>query len=363
MKTFVQTSALLAACESAFPAIASRTTKPVLQCLKISASGQAVVVEATDLEIAISTRAEGAATERDGSICVDAGRLVKLLKRIETPDLFIEVKDETSGQCQIIAGNDRFSLPFEPGENMPIRTDAADGESTWEVDGLSFARMLSRAKYAAGDENGSRFAIGGLYVELAGEDVTMSATDTHMLSVVRGKSVGSDKWSGILPMKAVALAEKIAIGTGKLHASSHGVRFEFGGAVLSTRLLEGRYPPYRDILPKSITTEVPIKVAELVAACHKCRIMATEDHTRAEVHLQPGRLDFSIKTVKGEVSTTIYLPGYEGPEAELYVNPQYVLETAKAADVEYVQFKFVAPNKPVVFDAEDFTGLVMTMSN
>lgn len=362
MKIQPQTKALLAACEAALPAVAQRTTMPVLQCLKLTAADGVLTVQATDREIALSLRVDGVPTLHPGEVCVSAERLVQLLKRLDDGELLLSVPE---AECEITCGLDRFSLPIENAASFPGLDLPDAGQPFAEVDGEAFARMLDRAKFAAAKSEDSRFAVSGLYVEVKGEELTVAGCDTKKLAVLTGvvKPGEAKDWNGILPQKAAALVEKIAVGPTHIEITRDRFACQCGGAYLTTKLLAGRFPPFRQIVPKKFACDVSLPVEEAVRAFRKVRLMVSEEATRTDVELVDGRMRLSIVTGKGKASTSVAVPGHSGAAVAFAIDPDHVLDTLKAAESETVRMKIADPTKPILFtDDAGFVGLVMPIT-
>lgn len=343
---------------------------PILQCIKLTVSAEGrLTAYATDTEISLSVHVDGVTVERPGEVCVSADSMRSLLAKIDDELVKITVGD--SG-CEIASESDLFTLPVEDAENMPSarETIATNDDSRWEMDCGAFGRQIGRAKYAASKKESSRYATTGVFLSLDRENVVVAATDTKALSIVDVKaSFGVGKWSGIAPLKAMSLAVELAKhfeddgAPVVLICTSNALEFQFSGATLTTRLVEGRFPPYRDIVPKNTPIVAVIVVESLVKACKKALVVLGKESARCDMAFSNNRLEFASQTDKGKVLTSVPIQ-YTGDAFGVGLDVEYVIELANASNATSLTFKAKDAESPVLFTSDDgFMGLIMPMCN
>src|SRR5262245_13973478 len=272
MKAQCHREGLLAACQLTSAAMPAKDLKPILKNLKAVARDGRCTLIATDLEVGIRLDVQGLTIEEPGEAILPAAKLIAILREARDEQLSIEADPS---EC-VILGTDsplEFRMPSEdPGQFPDFPTFAEDRYH--EISAGSLREMIRRTIFATADET-ARYSMTGVMWELDGDSAKLVATDGRRLALAEGiaTSVGGHTTKGqtpVVPTKAMGLLERNlqddAEGTVKVCIRPNEVLFRTGRAVIYSRLVEGRFPDYRAVMPKKSTVQLALNAADFQAA-------------------------------------------------------------------------------------------------
>ena len=358
MKVVCKREALLAAVQVAAGVVPSRSPKPVLQCIKLVAE-EDIRLFATDLEVGIQclVRDEEARIDEPGAVLLPAAQTGPILR--EMRDELITVSSTASG-TRIEGERSRFELASEdPADYPPVPT--FEEKKFHQIPGELLRVMVRRTVFATDPEN-TRYALGGVLMELDGEQARFVATDGRRLALMDGaaEAVGNHSTSGmttVVPAKAMQLLERHLAGEKDptlVHVSENRVVFVTPKATIVSRLLEGRFPAYEAVIPKRHTGQLSIEAGELMHGVRQAAIVTTEDSRGVTWTLDGSELKiagFSRDVGRSEVLLTA---AYEGPAMRLAFDPRYVLDMLKTLDEAVtVRLDVTDPESAAVFRTDD----------
>jgi DNA polymerase III subunit beta len=373
MKLKCQRDWLLSACQLVGVAVAARTTKPVLSNIKAIAQDDALFLMATDLEVGVRYELRGVDVQRPGMAILPANKLISILRESSDADVLL---DSDSNGTLVRTSSGRFNLPGgDPAEFPDI--PAFDDEGKYhEIAAGALRTMIKRTAFAADKTDATaRWAVTGVLWEAENKVARMVATDTRRLALTQGPADihGGDKDaktnSHLIPAKAMQLLERSITDDGELIRvvlKSNEAMFQTGRALIHTRLVEGRFPPYRDIIPKKSGVKLTLPVADFVSHVRQSAIMTDDESKRVEFKFEAGKLTLNAQggADRGDSEVTMALPEYTGPTVEIAFNPQYLIEMLRAIDSEAtVTLEMTDGQKPAVFRlGEQYTYLIMPLT-
>ena len=300
-----------------------RQTLPILANVLIEAHPEGLRIAATDLEVGVRVAVPATVT-RPGAVTLAARKLSELVR--ELPAQPIELTLEDNGWVQLVCGSATFRLVGLPAEEYPsIETDAADG---WvAVDSAKLRAMLTRTSYAMSQDE-SRPFLNGLYLVLRQRELRLVATDGHRLALARVEVETEDERAGIVPRKAVQEMGRVL---GAAEGASLALRenqffLRTPGFILVSKLIEGQFPNYDQVLPKEHPRRLVVERELLIAALRRVSVVA-DDRTR------PVRLTASAGALRlwassqdlGEAEEV--LPAeFTGEELTIGFNSRYLLD-------------------------------------
>ncbi|MHC4947502.1 MAG: DNA polymerase III subunit beta [Planctomycetota bacterium] len=368
MKVICDRGALVDAVNLVGSVVVSRTPTPVLTCAKLTAADGRLTLAATDLEVGLRLTVDQVEIESDGEALVPADKLTQIVRACDDPTLTIE----TDGSTTIIRGADSYFKVFgyDPAE-APEVVEIEDPSIDCEIDGPELQSLVSRTLFAAAAEH-SRYAINGVLFERTGRKLRLVATDGRRLAVARGDCrTGEGDSSVILPTKALQLVNKLiagADGTVRIATRENQAVFFVGegeeGAILSTKLVEGAFPPFEDVIPKDQDKRVTFDAAALSRAVRRAALLTNEESKGVRMKFDDKILTLHSRAPEmGEAEIQLDMESYEGEPLEIGFNPGYITEALKVMDETQVIVELKAPNKPGVFRAgQDFTYVIMPVN-
>ena len=368
MKVTCPRDTLLAACQLVQGAVAPRTTKPILANIKAIAQDDALILMATDTEIGIRYEMRGINVGRAGEAILPVARLVNILREATAGELTIDCKDETL----VRIGSGRYELPGgDPMEFPDIPTFDA-GSRYHEITAGVLRTMIKRTAFAADKKEGARWAVTGVLWEAEGDRARFVATDTKRLAMMDGTAdvhgeADEKAASHLIPLKAITLLERNLSDAGELIRVAlrpNAAMFQTEKAMIHTRLVEGKFPPYHQIIPKKLAIQLKLPAADFFARVRQAAITTEEDSKRVEFLFQPGKLTLRARGADaGSSEVEMDLPEYDGGEVQLALDPQYVGDMFRAIDGEpTILMEFTDNSKPVLFRVpEKYLYLVMPL--
>lgn len=370
MKVTCQRDALLAACQIVQVAVAPRTTKPVLANIKAIAQDDALILMATDTEIGIRYELRGMNVGRAGEAILPVSRLVSILRESTSPDLTIDCREEST---LVRVGTGRYELPGgDPMEFPDIPVFDAGGKYH-EITAGVLRTMIKRTAFAADKKEGARWAVTGVLWEAHGAIARFVATDTKRLAMIEAPAElhgepEAKPGSHLIPLKAVTLLERNLSDAGesiRVALRPNAAMFQTERAMIHTRLVEGKFPPYQQIVPKKLAVKLTLPAGEFFSRVRQAAITTDEDSKRVEFRFEPGKLTLQARGADaGSSEVELSLPDYDGEAVELALDPAYVGDMFRAIDGEpTVTMEFTDNTKPVLFRLPEanYTYLVMPL--
>ncbi len=326
----------------AFQTVASvaptRSPKPILQNVKLEVSEQVATLMGTDLEVGIRMEVSGFTVESPGTVVLPIARFSSILRESSDEKLSLE----SDGRKTTVRGQrSEFHLPSENPDEFPD-VEAFDAQQYHEMPARFFRELIRRTAFATDNES-SRYALGGVLLEMTANGITGVATDGRRLAKQEGpaKSVGgheSGETMTIVPTPAMRLLERALAENEEniqLTASANDVRIKSGRTTVYSRLVEGRYPQWRDVFPqREGAVKIEMTVGPFYAAVRQAAIVTSEDRRGVEFTFGEGKLVLAAHGAEyGE--SHVELPiAYDGAEIPVTLDPRYVIDFLKVLEPE-----------------------------
>ncbi|MFO0937957.1 MAG: DNA polymerase III subunit beta [Gemmataceae bacterium] len=369
MKLTCQTDALLAACQLVGAAVAARSTMPILANIKAIAQDDALVIMGTDQDVGIRYELRGVDVKRAGACIIPPHRLISILRECAEETVSI---DASQNSIHVKAGSGKYELPNGDPDSFPDLPTFETGQNYHEVTAGLLRTLIKRVAFAADKKEGTRWAVTGVLWEAEKDRVRLVATDTKRLALVEGAAVvhgGTDPKgpSHLIPIKTVQLLERHLTDDSEpiqIALRPNGAMFQTGRWLIHTKLVEGRFPPYKDIIPKKSVVKLPLDTATFASRVRQAAIMSDEESKRVDFQFAGPKLTLLARGADtGSSEVTMPLENYDGPDIEIAFDPQYVLEFLRAVDGEpNVLLEMTDGTKPAVFRVgEHYSYLVMPM--
>lgn len=314
-----------------------KNTMPILSNMLLVADGKGIEIIATDLEIGLRGR-YAADVEKPGAVTVSAKKMFEIVR--ELPEEDIQIRVEEGNWVKIVSGHSQFKLVGLPKEEYPSMPDVAE-EGMITMDGETLRDMIKKTLYAAG-ENDARYVLNGLYVHLSpakgGLNIRMVGTDGHRLSMIdRVVDAKHKEESVIVPKKAMieirrlleedSSQEGFQMGFSKNHAL-----FKRDGLVMVSKLIDGNYPNYQQVLPTQNTKKVAISKNIFTHAVKRVSILSKEKTNAVKLQLEKNTLLLSTNNPEvGEANEELSID-YTGESISIGFNSRYLMDVLMAMD-------------------------------
>lgn len=390
MKVIVDRAALLEGINLVSGAVAQRTPRVQLQCVKLTAtkSGGAgeLTLAATDAEIAIKLGLTQVDVQKAGEALIPADKLRAIVAAEDgEPTLTLEVEGEA---CHIRGADAHFEVFGYPTADFPPIPDFASvlsgkgeakAKATLTHAAGSLGELVARTLFATAREN-SRYAINGVLFKRDGKRLEMVATDGRRLALSRANLTGpaekdAKAISCIVPTKALQMLQKLIVDHDEavqIAITDNQILFSFGTAaspgraVLISNLVEGTFPPYEDVIPRDQDKKVTFDRDVLASAVRRAALLTNEESrgVRLSFSAKGKQLELSSRAPEmGESEIKVDLSKYEGEDIQIGFNPAFITDALKVINDAEVVMELKAGNKPgLIKSGTDFLYVVMPVN-
>ena len=364
MKISLSSAELLAQLQTASRVASTRSAVQALSGVMISARQEGgCELLATDMEVGLRVPLS-AEVARPGSAVLPARLLLDVARSLSAEQLTMELR-AAEQDVELICGPTTFHLRTLRSEDFPTLPEPT-ADTRVELPAGAFVETISRvARSASRDE--TRPVLTGILISASGQDLRMVATDSYRLSVKETtlESPLAGTLEANVPARALqelarieqqAAAETIAVSVGQNQAV-----FELGDAVLSSRLIDGQFPNYRQLLPESVDHELRLATAEIADVVRRISLLA-QKNAPLRLTFSEGSLAVSAQTPDvGEASEAIPVP-FHGEPFEIGFNPEFLRDGLESIDTDELVLKLISPLRPGLIespDTGDFVYLIM----
>lgn len=361
MKLTVSRETLMDRLSIAARAASTRTAVQTLSGVMLQATEQGVELKATDMEMAIRVSVD-ARVEEEGTAVLPARLLVDVVRALPRDEVAFARGDDRH-DVRLSSGEAEFHLRILPSDDFPRLPDPS-GDPAVRVPADAFISTVERvARSASRDE--TRPHLTGVLVSASGTELRMVATDSYRLSVKETKlerPVDSELEVNV-PARALQELSRIAAGEEEIEIwrQESQVMFRSGGVILSSRLVEGRFPNYRQLLPESYEHELRINRSEIADVVRRIGLLA-QKNAPLRLSFTDGSLEVSAQTPDvGRASESLPVP-FKGEPFEIGFNPEFLRDGLDGAESEELLLKLISPLRPGLIESGDdgsFTYLVM----
>jgi DNA polymerase-3 subunit beta len=367
MKVLCHREGLLSAFQLASAVVPARDLKPVLRNLKAIAEQDRCTLLATDLELGIRLELRGVQVKEAGESLLPVGRVLAILRESTDDELSIEANTQA---CFVRGQFNEFEMGGEDAADFPD-VPAFTGESYHELPAGMLREMIRRTLFAAATEN-PRYAVTGVLWELEGNVARLVATDGRRLAVAEGNATpqGGHDTKGqthVVPTKAMQLLER------NLQDPDERVRvslrpnealFKAERAMIYSRLVEGRYPPYREVFPKKQTVKISLGVGPFYTAVRQAAVMTDDESKKVVFSFNKEKLTLQARgaaTGRSKVEMPI---DYGGKTIEIAFDPKFLTDMLRVLNPEDgISLELVDGNSVALFKSgENYSYIVMPLS-
>ncbi|NBC10823.1 MAG: DNA polymerase III subunit beta [Planctomycetes bacterium] len=345
MKCSLDRSELLPALALAGGVVERRQTLPILGNLLLSGEGDTLRLQGTDLEIEISSCAK-ARIEESGSVTVPARKLMDIVRALPEGSR-ITIKQDGE-RASLVSGRSRFLLGTLPAADFPTM-QAPQAEVTLELDAALVRRLLERTSFAMAQQD-VRYYLNGVLVELTPDQAVAVATDGHRLAKVTtaleggARGLGDEPRQAIIPAKTVLELKRLVSGRTEepvvLELSERTLRVLVGETVLTSKLVEGRYPDYGRVIPSHLERSAQIDRDALRAALQRTAILSNEKYRGVRLTFEAGRLSLQTNNPEKEEAEDELEIDYSGERVVIGFNVAYVLDVLGVVSAHQVAVEF-----------------------
>jgi DNA polymerase-3 subunit beta len=347
--------------------VPTKTTLPVLSNILVRAKGDRLELSGTDLDISVSASVPAEVTQ-EGALTLPAKKLSEITRELADAPVHLTAEGD---QMKLECANSRFKLFGLPEAEFPSFPEL-DFSASWKMVAGDVQRLIAHTAFAASTEE-SRPILNGVLWQLRPDSTLMVATNGHRLARMRSAltEVNAPEADLIVPPKALAQVERLFDAEDELEVaqSDNHLAFRSNHRAVYTRLIEGPYPNYEQVIPKDNDRFALVEKKSLESAVRRMAVVASDQTHRIRMQFQDGNVQLTVLTPDlGEGFDELELH-YEGESLEIGFNANYLLEVLRYMPTDEVKMGFKAPERaatvePVSPEGEepmDYLCLVMPL--
>jgi len=363
MKFQCETKKLYSALQLVASVIPSKSPREILQNVLIDARNDTIQLAGTDLEVAMRYVIPDVAVQEDGVILADAAKLTQILREAEGGTIVFDATEPNEFTVSY-EGSTYDLKSFDPEEYPDV--PAFEGDHV-EMDASLLATMIEHTSFAAAKES-MRFAINGVLFLVKDGNAQMVGTDGHRLAwITRKVQIAKDvAFKGIVPIKALDVILRLVQDSEepvKLKLEENFILVKCGQGLVGSKLVEGNYPGYEDIIPKENDRVVTADVAKLASAVRQAAILTGEESRAVRALFEKDRMIMTSRIPERGGAKIERAVEYSGPQTKIGFNPEYILDVLKVTTEETIRIELKDKDKPALFKAgEGFLYVVMPVS-
>ncbi|MGD2019965.1 MAG: DNA polymerase III subunit beta [Thiohalocapsa sp.] len=366
MKIEIPRDDLLGAVSTVAGVVERRQTLPILANVLLETDADGLRLATTDLEIAIGTWVGTMAVAEPGAVTIPTRKLMDFCRSLrEGAKVSLRTDKE---RCIVSSGRTRFTLSTLPAADFP--SIAAEGEMRhMQLASVQLKRLLNKTAFAMAQQD-VRYYLNGVLLELGQDELIAVATDGHRLSrfsVDAPGAAGDETEQLILPAKTVAELRRLLDNDDAMLEFRWGERslvVALGKTVLSSKLVDGKYPEYQRVIPKGLPRRAVVDRDLIRTALQRAAILSNEKYKGVRITFEDGMLRLQAQNPEQEVAEDEVEADYAGDAVTIGFNVGYLIDALQAIEADQVEVAFQDADSSSIWrglNCEDETFVVMPM--
>ncbi len=360
MKVKLSKEDLLQGIQTVQNIVSPKVTLPILSNMLVETKKDTLRFYTTDLDIGISCEIPVTIME-DGAVTIPAKRFSDIVREFPAGEIIIHARK--NNQIDIEGQNCRMKLFGLPKEEFPKFPEFKDKEAV-KIKQADLKEMFRMTAFAVSHEE-SRYVLNGILVEVTKNALRLVATDGRRLAKIERPLIEpvEKEVSFILPVKAVAEVNRNLKDEGELLfvPGASQVMFDINGVLIATRIIEGDFPNYSQVIPREVTTKIKVNTQEFLAAIRRANLLATSEFQAVKFEVFKDKLVVSKATPDVGESREEMPVEYGGNEMIVGFNPQYMMDVLKNISDEVLYLELGGLDKPCVIRKENYLYLALPM--
>lgn len=363
MRICVQKDNLVKGVQTVQSAVSNRASLPILANILIEAQKEGVLLTATDLDVAISCFVPAESIEA-GSITVPAKRFSDVIKELPSENE-VRLFTDKGSTVRIETGKTYFKIPGLPKDDYPQIPQFTDNKNSATIPQIILAQMIKMTSFAMSRDE-ARYVLNGTLFVFQNNILRLVATDGRRLAMIEREIQNKTETIKkiIVPTKTIQeLAKNLGEGGDVLvNFKENQVQFKIGNTAITTRLIDGEYPNYEQVIPKKTKEQLVIDTKDFLAATKRASIFTNAESQSIKINLGKNRMMITKNTPEiGEAYEEI-VTEYDGGDFVIGFNPSYLIDVLKNIHQEKIKFELIDPEKPGMIRTEDqYTYIILPM--
>ncbi|GJH41828.1 DNA polymerase III subunit beta [Pasteurella canis] len=362
MQFIVSRENLLKPLQQVCGVLSSRPNIPVLNNVLLQIHADHLVITGTDLEVELSTQTELLSSSQQGSFTIPAKKFLDICRSLpEGAEISVSFEED---RAIIKSERSKFNLSTLPAEEYPNLTDW-QSEVDFTIEQSTLRRLIDATQFSMANQD-ARYFLNGMKFETEGNLLRTVATDGHRLAVCTiALEQDLQNHSVIVPRKGVLELARLLENTdlpARLQIGTNNLRIELGNIIFTSKLIDGRFPDYRRVLPRNATRILEADWDVLKQAFVRAAILSNERFRSVRLQLSENQLKITATNPEQEVAEEIIDVSYRGEEMEVGFNVSYILDVLNALKCNQVRMRLTdASSSCLIEDCEDASAEYVIM--
>ena len=356
---------LLGALQAVAGIVERRHTLPILANVLLRKNGPRIEFTTSDLEIQVRTAAELGGDAGSFASTVGARKLIDILRTLP-PDQVVSLSS-AQNKLTLSGGKSRFTLQTLPADDFPLVNEAVDFGPAFSVPQKTLKGLVNQVHFAMAVHD-IRYYLNGILFVAEGKSLTVVATDGHRLALAQATlEVDMPKQDVILPRKTVLELQRLLRDDDspiEMRFAANQAKFVFAGLEFVTKLVEGKFPDYNRVIPKTMKNALTLGRAPLLSSLQRAAILTSEKFKAVRVNVEPGSLRLSASNAEQEEAKEELEVDYNGDAIEIGFNVTYLIDALANGNAEMVKLELQDSSSSALFtfpDQPGFKYVVMPM--
>jgi len=360
MKFKIERSILLDAIQIVQNVITTKTVLSILSNILIEASPDSIRLTATDLDIGI-TCSVPVNSQETGAIALPAKRFSDIIR--ELPGDEVSITTKKNNLTIIETENCQFKIIGLPGEEFPKLPEFKNREAI-KLEQADLKQMLTLTSFAVSFDE-TRYVLNGILFKIYKDNLILVATDGKRLAVVERKlkqDIEKDMRM-ILPIKTIQELNRNLREEGGVSVvlGENQAMLDLGGVVIVSRLIEGEFPDYQQVVPPVSNNKVVVDRQQFLLAIKRAALLSTPDYQAVKLEIFKDKMVVSKSTPDVGESREEVSVSYQGKEMMIGFNPVYLIDALKNLQNDKIEFEVTDTEKPGVIRIDGYTYIVLPM--
>src|SRR6476661_3506911 len=361
MKFSVTKEKLLEGLQQVQNVVSTRTTLPILSNVLMQANGNEISLTTTDLDVGVRGSFE-AEVEKQGATTLPARRLFNIVRELPSSEISFDV--DSKNAASIRSGQSFFKILGLPEEEFPPLPKFDDSKVV-TIRQKDLRDSLRKTSYAISTDE-TRYVLNGVLFSFKDNKLTLVATDGRRLAMVDIDLEFPRSHEGdiIVPTKAVTELHRLLTDEGDLRVSvgSGQIAFDLEKALLVSKLIEGNYPNYKQVIPGEAKERVKLEREMFLNSLRRVSLLASDKSHSVKLNFSKNNLDITANTPEvGEAKESLAVP-YKGRELSIAFNPEFLMAPLRALTEDEVFLDLIDEMSPGVVKIQTpFLYVIMPM--
>ncbi|NBI13556.1 DNA polymerase III subunit beta [[Haemophilus] felis] len=362
MQFIISREQLLKPLQQVCGVLSSRPNIPVLNNILLQISGNKLVLTGTDLEVELSTEAELFGSDFQGRTTIPAKKFLDICRSLpDQSELSVSFEED---RAIIKSGRSKFNLSTLPAEEYPNLTDW-HSEVDFTIEQSTLRRLIEATQFSMANQD-ARYFLNGMKFETEGNLLRTVATDGHRLAVCTiALEQDLQSHSVIVPRKGVLELGRLLDNSElpvRLQIGTSNLRITLGNMVFTSKLIDGRFPDYRRVLPRNAIHILEADWDILKQAFVRAAILSNERFRSVRLQLSENQLTITATNPEQEQAEEIIDVSYSGDEMEIGFNVGYILDVLNALKCERVRVRLTdSSSSCLIEDCQDASAEYVIM--